>query len=184
MSVFMRHTPALSDFRTKAAPSTCVIPSSTYTVLYGMILCGPAVFGHFNPAPVKTDRAVRICMDLWVYRFTSKVCAWLIDLIHRRKNCSTGMISGWVQKVTEHRWVIQYHEKNPKSFIMYLTDEKHYYVHGPKWNWWFHAASAVWRFFSCGKIRAKATRKDIHRHITHTASQGGGEKEGNEGRVV
>ena len=33
-----------------------------------------------------------------------KVYAWLIDLIHRRKNCPTGMISGWVQKVTEHRW--------------------------------------------------------------------------------
>ena len=32
-----------------------------------------------------------------------KVYAWLIDLIHRRKNCPPGMISGWVQKVTEHR---------------------------------------------------------------------------------
>ena len=37
-----------------------------------------------------------------------KVYAWLIDLIHRRKNCPTGMISGWVQKVTEHRGTIQY----------------------------------------------------------------------------
>ena len=35
-----------------------------------------------------------------------KVYAWLIDLIHRRKNCPTGMISGWVQKVTEHRRTI------------------------------------------------------------------------------
>ena len=35
-----------------------------------------------------------------------KVYAWLIDLIHRRKNCPTGMISGWVQKVTEHRGTI------------------------------------------------------------------------------
>ena len=32
-----------------------------------------------------------------------KVYAWLIDLIHGRKNCPTGMIAGWVQKVTEHR---------------------------------------------------------------------------------
>ena len=37
-----------------------------------------------------------------------KVYAWLIDWIHRRKNCPTGMISGWVQKVTEHRGTIQY----------------------------------------------------------------------------
>ena len=32
-----------------------------------------------------------------------KVYAWLIDLIHPRRNCPTGMISGWVQKATEHR---------------------------------------------------------------------------------
>ena len=37
-----------------------------------------------------------------------KVQAWLIDLIHRRKNCPTGMISEWVQKVTEHSGTIQY----------------------------------------------------------------------------
>ena len=37
-----------------------------------------------------------------------KVYAWLIDLIHRRKNCPTGMISGWVQKVTQHNGIIQY----------------------------------------------------------------------------
>ena len=37
-----------------------------------------------------------------------RVYAWLIDLIHRQKNCPTGMISGWVQKVTEHRGTIQY----------------------------------------------------------------------------
>ena len=37
-----------------------------------------------------------------------KVYAWLIDLIHRRKNCPTGMISGWVQKMTEHCGTIQY----------------------------------------------------------------------------
>ena len=34
-----------------------------------------------------------------------KVYAWLIDLIRRRKNCPTGVISGWV---TEHREIIQY----------------------------------------------------------------------------
>ena len=37
-----------------------------------------------------------------------KVYAWLIDLIHCRKNCPTGMISGWIQKVTEHCGTIQY----------------------------------------------------------------------------
>ena len=37
-----------------------------------------------------------------------KVYAWLIDLIYCRKNCPTGMISGWVQKVTEHRGTIQW----------------------------------------------------------------------------
>ena len=36
-----------------------------------------------------------------------KVYAWLVDLIHRRKNCPTGMISGWVQKVTRHNGVKQ-----------------------------------------------------------------------------
>ena len=41
-------------------------------------------------------------------RFAMKVYAWLIDLIHRRKNFPTGMISGWVQKVTEHQGTIQY----------------------------------------------------------------------------
>ena len=40
-----------------------------------------------------------------------KVYAWLIDLIHRRKNCPTGMISGWVQKVTQHNGIIQYTPK-------------------------------------------------------------------------
>ena len=39
-------------------------------------------------------------------RFTMKVYAWLIDLMHCRKNCPTGMISGWVRKVTEHRGTI------------------------------------------------------------------------------
>ena len=37
-----------------------------------------------------------------------KVYAWLIDLIYRWKNCPTGMISGWVQEVTEHRGTIHY----------------------------------------------------------------------------
>ena len=37
-----------------------------------------------------------------------KVYAWLIDLIHRRKNCPTGMISGWVQKVVEHHGTMQF----------------------------------------------------------------------------
>ena len=37
-----------------------------------------------------------------------EVYAWLIDLIRRRKNCPTGMIFGWVQKVTQHHGTIQY----------------------------------------------------------------------------
>ena len=37
-----------------------------------------------------------------------KVYAWLIDLIHRLKSCPTGMISGWVQKVTQHNGIVQY----------------------------------------------------------------------------
>ena len=41
-----------------------------------------------------------------------KVYAWLIDLNHRRRNCPTGMISGWVQKVTEHRGTKQFGEKH------------------------------------------------------------------------
>ena len=32
----------------------------------------------------------------------------MIDLIHCRKNCPTGIIFGWVQKVTDHRGTIQY----------------------------------------------------------------------------
>ena len=76
--------------------------------LIDAVLYGPAVFAHFSSAPVKTDRAVRIQKTNQVQSFTMKVYAWLIDLIHRRKNCPTGMIPGWVQKVTEHRGTIQY----------------------------------------------------------------------------
>ena len=86
--------------------------------LFFVFYC-PAVFDHFSPAPVKTDRAVRIqqtnqikvnlsSINQSTERFTMKVCAWLINLIHRRKNCPTGMIFGWVQKGTEHRGTIQY----------------------------------------------------------------------------
>ena len=32
---------------------------------------------------------------------------WLIDLIHCRKNCPTGMISGWVQQGTQHDGIKQ-----------------------------------------------------------------------------
>ena len=73
---------------------------------------------RFSPAPVKTDHAVRIqstnqvkinlsSIKQSIKSFTMKVYAWLIDLVHRQKNCSTGMIFGWVQKVTEHRGTIQ-----------------------------------------------------------------------------
>ena len=42
---------------------------------------------------------------------------WLIDLIHRRKNCPTGMISRWVQKVTEHHGTILYVSLHRKGFL-------------------------------------------------------------------
>ena len=45
-----------------------------------------------------------------------KVYPWLIDLIHRRKNGPTGMISEWVQKVTEHRGAIQWKSKFTDDF--------------------------------------------------------------------
>ena len=45
-----------------------------------------------------------------------KIYAWLIDLIHRRKNCPAGMISGWVQKVTQHNGMIQCLFGNKFSF--------------------------------------------------------------------
>ena len=47
--------------------------------------------------------------------------AWLIDLIHRRKNCPAGMISGWVQKVTEHRGTTQWLEKKTFWLIVCVT---------------------------------------------------------------
>ena len=56
-----------------------------------------------------------------------EVHAWLIDLIHRRKNCPTGMISGWVQKVTEHCGTMQYVflvEIFSKHFWFYLKNLK------------------------------------------------------------
>ena len=84
-----------------------------------VILYGPAVFGHSSPAPIKTDRAVRIRTDLCTSRFTIKVYAWLTDSIHRRKNCPTGMISGWVQKVTQHRETILYKKQ------LFLTKKQH-----------------------------------------------------------
>ena len=37
---------------------------------------------------------------------------WLINSIHRRKNCPTGMISGWVQKVTQHNGIIHKIQSN------------------------------------------------------------------------
>ena len=37
--------------------------------------------------------------SLWEFVVTLHwLIDWLIDLIHRRKNCPTGIISGWVQK--------------------------------------------------------------------------------------
>ena len=52
-----------------------------------------------------------------------EVYAWLIDLIHRGKNCPTGMISGWVQKVTQHNGIIQNQGTNYYSKTEFLPGE-------------------------------------------------------------
>ena len=39
-----------------------------------------------------------------------KVYAWLIDFAHFRENCPTGIIPEWMQKVTQHNGMIQYHQ--------------------------------------------------------------------------
>ena len=38
-----------------------------------------------------------------------KVYAWLIDFTRFRENCPMGIISEWMQKVTQHNGIIQYH---------------------------------------------------------------------------
>ena len=86
-----------------------------------MIMYYPVMLSHFSPAPVKqivryesnkpvkSKLTYRQSIKQSTERFTMKVYAWLIDLIHRRKNCPTGMISGWVQKVTRHNGTLQYY---------------------------------------------------------------------------
>ena len=76
-------------WRSVSALAPSILLACTIACTIRSLYC-PAVFGHFSPAPVKTDRAVRICTDLWLKRLTMKVYAWLIDLVHRRKNCPTG----------------------------------------------------------------------------------------------
>ena len=61
-----------------------------------------------------------------------KVYAWLIDLIHRRKTCPMGMISGWVQKsdqihVHEKKWHKIWHHirfRNEKFLFFFQWKEK------------------------------------------------------------
>ena len=97
------------------------IPSFTdvFAGISFLLMYCPAVFGHFGSAPIKTDRVVRIqstnqvkvdlsSINQLTERFTIKVYAWLIDLIHHRKNGPTGVISGWVQKGIEHRGTKKY----------------------------------------------------------------------------
>ena len=57
-----------------------------------------------------------------------RVCAWLIDLIHRRESCPTGMISGWVQKVTSHNGITQ-------CYLLWLQPERNADTNDmPFWN--------------------------------------------------
>ena len=53
--------------------------------------------------PIKSNLTFRQSINLPKGLLWKSTLDWLIDLIHRRKNCPMGMISGWVQKVTEHR---------------------------------------------------------------------------------
>ena len=68
--------------------------------------------------PIKLKLTYRQSINQSTERFTMKVYAWLIDLIHCQENCPTGMISGWVQKVTEHRGTIQIHGTYLFLFIL------------------------------------------------------------------
>ena len=52
-----------------------------------------------------------------------KVHAWLVDFAHCRENCPTGMISGWVRKVTQHNGVIQYSVDSRKIPNVKTRDE-------------------------------------------------------------
>ena len=80
----------------------------------------PAVFGHFSPPPwkhigryesnkpIKSKLTYRQSINQPKDLQWKSTLDWLIDLIHGRKHCLTGMISGWVLKVTEHRGTTQY----------------------------------------------------------------------------
>ena len=63
--------------------------------------------GNESNKPTESKSTFRQSINQSIDRLQWKVHAWLIDLIHRRENCPTGMISGWVQKVTEHRGTIK-----------------------------------------------------------------------------
>ena len=80
------------------------------------------MFGHFSPAPVKIDHPVRIQWTNQVKALQWKsTLDWLIYSTVG-KNCPTGMISGWIQKVTEHRGTTQYTEIIEKSDDIQNTD--------------------------------------------------------------
>ena len=93
--------------------------NATTSLLLNQVMYCPAVFGHFSPPPPRENRSCgthpinqssqnRLTVNQTINRkVTMKVYAWLIDLIHRRRNCPMGMISGWVQKVTQHNGIIQ-----------------------------------------------------------------------------
>ena len=70
--------------------------------------------------PIKSKLTHRQSINQSTERFTLEVYAWLIDLIHRRKNCPMGMISGWVQKATEHSGTKQYDVANFSQAYFYM----------------------------------------------------------------
>ena len=69
--------------------------------------------------PVKSKLTCRQSINQSTKRFTIKVYAWLIDFAHFWENCPTGMISGWVQNVTQHNGIIQL--KNQSSHYKLKT---------------------------------------------------------------
>ena len=90
--------------------------SEFFEKIFLLFLYHPVMLSHFSPAPVKTDRAVRIQSTNQVKVNSPSIkqstertrLDWLIDFAHFRENCPTGIIPEWMQKVTRHNGIIQY----------------------------------------------------------------------------
>ena len=57
-----------------------------------------------------------------------RVYAWLIDFVHFRENCPTGIIPQWMQKVTRHNGIIQY------MIFVATSNRKHKWPSGQFWR--------------------------------------------------